>query len=453
MEQHSNHFFSSKKYSILTYGCQMNERDSEVLEGYLENMGYCLAETEKEADIIILNTCCVREKAELKVFGKLGELSQLKKKKPDLIIGVCGCMTQQDDVYQRIKDKAPYVNLIFGTYNVHQLPRLIFDIENTGKPAFEIWEKEGDIVENNVSRRVDKIKAYINISYGCNNFCTYCIVPHVRGRERSRTPEKIVEEVVNLVKEGYKEIMLLGQNVNSYGKDLKTKMDFADLLIEVNKIDGIERIRYMTSHPRDFSDKLVETIPKCDKVCEHYHLPVQAGSNKVLKAMNRGYTREEYLELVKKISQQTPNYSITSDIIVGFPNESEEDFLDTLDIVEKVRFDASYTFAYSPRKGTPAAKMESQISDTEKKARLHRLMELQNKISIQKNLELIGKDFEVLVESVSRTDSSRLTGRTRTNKVVNFTGDKTLIGKFINVKIIKAQTWNLIGEIIEVAAK
>ncbi|WP_035268270.1 tRNA (N6-isopentenyl adenosine(37)-C2)-methylthiotransferase MiaB [Desulfitibacter alkalitolerans] len=447
MTEHINQSLSGKKYLILTYGCQMNERDSEVLEGYLENLGYCPASAEKDADIIILNTCCVREKAELKVFGKLGELSKLKKEKPELIIGICGCMTQQDEVYERIRDKAPYVNLVFGTYNVHQLPNLLLKIQNTDEPAYEIWEKEGDIVENNVSRRIDRIKAYVNISYGCDNFCTYCIVPHVRGRERSRTPDKIVEEISGLVKEGYKEIMLLGQNVNSYGKDLNSNLDFADLLVEVNKIDGLERIRYMTSHPRDFTDKLVETIARCKKVCEHYHLPVQAGSNKILKAMNRGYTREEYLDLVEKIQSISPNYSITSDIIVGFPGEGEEDFKDTLDIVERVRFDAAYTFAYSPRRGTPAAAMECQIKDEEKKERLHRLMEVQNKISLEKNMKLVGTNMEVLVESPSKTDSSRLTGRTRTNKIVNFSGEQSLIGTIINVKITKAQTWNLIGEL------
>jgi len=447
MEKYINQYSAEKKYFILTYGCQMNERDSEVLEGYLDNMGYYPVNTEKDADIIILNTCCIREKAELKVFGKLGELSQLKKEKPGLVIGVCGCMTQQDEVFQKIKNKTPYVNLVFGTYNVHQLPNLLLQIQNTGEPAYEIWEKEGEIVETEISRRVDTIKAYVNISYGCDNFCTYCIVPHVRGRERSRTPDKIVEEISGLVKEGYKEIMLLGQNVNSYGKDFDHKFDFADLLVEINNIDGLERIRYMTSHPRDFTDKLVETIAKCNKICEHYHLPIQNGSNKILKAMNRGYTREEYLELVEKIKATVPNYAITSDIIVGFPGETEEDFKDTLDIVEKVRFDAIYTFAYSPRKGTPAATMECQVDDAVKKERLHRLMDLQNKISFEKNMELVGSNIEVLVESLSKTDDSRLTGRSRTNKIVNFSGDQTLIGKTVNVKITKAQTWNLVGEI------
>ena len=447
MEEHINLLLSEKKYLILTYGCQMNERDSEILEGYLENMGYYPAKNEKDADIIILNTCCVREKAELKVFGKLGELSKLKKEKPELIIGVCGCMTQQDEIFQRIKNKTPYVNLIFGTYNVHQLPNLLLKIQNTGEAAHEIWEKEGDIVESEISRRIDTIKAYVNISYGCDNFCTYCIVPHVRGRERSRTPDKIVEEISVLVNKGYKEIMLLGQNVNSYGKDFEHKFDFADLLTEINSITDLERIRYMTSHPRDFTDKLIETIAKCDKVCEHYHLPIQAGSNSILKAMNRGYTGEEYLELTEKIKAVTPNYSITSDIIVGFPGETEEDFKDTLDIVEKVKFDAAYTFAYSIRKGTPAAAMECQLDDEVKKERLHRLMDIQNKISLEKNMELIGSNVDILVESLSKTDDNRLTGRTRTNKVVNFSGDKTLIGKMVNVKITKAQTWSLVGEI------
>lgn len=434
-------------YQILTYGCQMNERDTEIIEGYLENLGYCPTEEEKEADIIILNTCCVREKAELKVFGKLGELNKLKKKKPDLIIGVCGCMTQQDEVFNKIKKNAPYVNLMFGTYNVHQLPRLISKVVETKEPAYEIWEKEGEIVEDLFSKRQDNIKAYVNISYGCNNFCTYCIVPHVRGRERSRKPEKILEEITNLAKSGYKEIMLLGQNVNSYGKDLDIRIDFADLLMQVNEIKGIERIRYMTSHPRDFTNKLIDTISKCHKVCEHYHLPVQAGSNKILKAMNRGYTREQYLELIEKIKKVSPEYAITSDLIVGFPGETEEDFQDTLDIVERVGFDVAYTFMYSPRKGTYAAGMENQVPQEIKKDRLKRLMDLQNKISLEKNLQLVGKTVEVLVEGISKNDENRLTGRTRTNKIINFEGDKELIGLFTNVKITQAQTWNLMGEL------
>ncbi len=434
-------------YQILTYGCQMNERDTEIIEGYLENLGYCPTEEEKEADIIILNTCCVREKAELKVFGKLGELNKLKKKKPDLIIGVCGCMTQQDEVFNKIKKNAPYVNLMFGTYNVHQLPRLISKVVETKEPAYEIWEKEGEIVEDLFSKRQDNIKAYVNISYGCNNFCTYCIVPHVRGRERSRKPEKILEEITNLAKSGYKEVMLLGQNVNSYGKDLDIRIDFADLLMQVNEIKGIERIRYMTSHPRDFTNKLIDTISKCHKVCEHYHLPVQAGSNKILKAMNRGYTREQYLELIEKIKKVSPEYAITSDLIVGFPGETEEDFQDTLDIVERVGFDVAYTFMYSPRKGTYAAGMENQVPQEIKKDRLKRLMDLQNKISLEKNLQLVGKTVEVLVEGISKNDENRLTGRTRTNKIINFEGDKELIGLFTNVKITQAQTWNLMGEL------
>lgn len=438
---------NEKKYLILTYGCQMNERDTEIIEGYLDNLGYCPTENEKEADIIILNTCCVREKAELKVFGKLGELNKLKKKKPDLIIGVCGCMTQQDAIFNKIKKNAPYVNLMFGTYNVHQLPRLISKIIETKESAHEIWEKEGEIVEDTFSKRQDSIKAYINISYGCNNFCTYCIVPHVRGRERSRKPEKILEEIANLAESGYKEIMLLGQNVNSYGKDLDNKVDFADLLVQVNEIKEIERIRYMTSHPRDFTNKLINTISKCHKVCEHYHLPVQAGSNKILKAMNRGYTREQYLELVEKIKNISPEYAITTDLIVGFPGETEEHFQDTLDIVEKVGFDASYTFMYSPRKGTHAASMEKQIPEEVKKDRLKRLMELQNKISLENNMQLTGKTMELLVEGTSKNDENRLTGRTRTNKIINFEGSKKLIGKFVNVKITQAQTWNLMGEL------
>jgi tRNA-2-methylthio-N6-dimethylallyladenosine synthase len=439
---------NQKKYYIITYGCQMNQRDTEIIKGYLENMDYCLAENESNADLIILNTCCVREKAEQKVFSKLGELKKLKQKRPELIIGVCGCMTQQDEVFKNIRKRTPYVDLILGTFNLHRFPGLLRNVEDMKETAHEIWDKERNIVENLPSVRTNSYSAYVNISYGCNNFCTYCIVPYVRGRERSRSPKSILEEIENLAKLGYKEIMLLGQNVNSYGKDLEVKMDFADLLCRINDLGGIERIRYMTSHPRDFSDKLIKTVAECDKVCEHYHLPIQAGSNTILKMMNRGYTREKYLELIDKIKLSVRHLSITSDIIVGFPNETEDDFLETLDIIKKVRFDAIYTFIYSPRKGTQASSMENQIPLAEKKSRLQRLMECQNVISLEKNNQLLETTQEVLVEGLSKTDANRLMGRTRTNKIVNFTGDNLLIGQLANVKITKSQTWNLFGELV-----
>jgi tRNA-2-methylthio-N6-dimethylallyladenosine synthase len=438
-----------KKYYLRTYGCQMNERDSEVLEGYLEQMGYCPTESENEADVIILNTCCVREKAELKVFGKLGELKKLKDKNPDLIIGICGCMTQQDEVVEKLQKNAPYVDMIFGTHNVHQLPEILAEAIESKEAVVQVWEKEGKIVEGLPSRRKDNLKAYVNISYGCNNFCTYCIVPYTRGRERSRKPDDILSEICKLADHGYLEVMLLGQNVNSYGKDFDKKFTFADLLKEVNKIPGIQRIRYMTSHPRDFNKELIHTIADCEKVCEHYHLPLQAGSNRILKRMNRGYTREHYLELVNEIKRIQPKAAITTDLIVGFPGETEKDFEDTLDMVKKVRFDSAYTFIYSPRKGTPAAKMEEQIEYEEKRKRLLRLNEVQNKIGLEINEELVGSKLEVLVEGFSKTDKNKLSGRTRTNKIVIFEGNEDLVGKFIDVKIEKAQTWNLIGSFYE----
>ncbi|MEW6624715.1 MAG: tRNA (N6-isopentenyl adenosine(37)-C2)-methylthiotransferase MiaB [Bacillota bacterium] len=448
MFEESKKFYPSKRYLILTYGCQMNERDSEVIEGYLDNLGYCPAENERDADLILLNTCCVREKAELKVFGKLGQLKKLKEINPDLIIGICGCMTQQEEVFHKIKTNAPYVDLIFGTHNVHQLPRLISQVEEGNDPVYEIWETEGEIVEGLATKRKDKVKAYVNISYGCNNYCTYCIVPYVRGRERSRRPEKIIEEINSLAEEGYKEVMLLGQNVNSYGKDLSIGVDFADLLIEVDKIKKIDRVRYMTSHPKDFSEKLVKTIPKCQKVCEHYHLPIQAGSNYILRKMNRGYTREQYIELIERIRDSSHNCAVTSDIIVGFPGETEDDFKKTLDIITMVRFDVVYSFAYSSRRGTLAEKMKDQIPLDEKKQRLQKLMDVQNEISLDINNKLVGKTVEVLVEGKSKFNCSKMTGRTRTNKIVNFEGDETLIGQLINVKLIQAQTWNLTGELL-----
>ncbi|MCG0276273.1 MAG: tRNA (N6-isopentenyl adenosine(37)-C2)-methylthiotransferase MiaB [Thermosediminibacteraceae bacterium] len=437
------------KYHILTWGCQMNLHDTEVISGVLQKMGHCQADNLKEADIIILNTCCVRENAEKKVYGRLGQLKQFKQRNPNLVLGICGCMVQQPHVVEYITEHFPYVDLIFGIHNVHKLPQLI---ENARLANMTVIETSGDsskIEENLPIEREDKVKAWVTITYGCNNFCTYCIVPYVRGREKSRNPEDIIREVEDLAKQGFKEINLLGQNVNSYGKDLGGDVTFPVLLRRLNEIDGIERIRFTTSHPKDLSDELIKAMRDCEKVCEHIHLPVQAGSNKILQAMNRKYTREHYMELVEKLRNAIPEIAISTDIIVGFPGETEEDFQDTLDLVKRVEFDHAYMFAYSKRKGTPAAEMENQVDEEVKKDRLNRLMSLQDSISAKKNRLLKDKIVEVLVEGISRNNPERLTGRTRTNKVVNFEGSEDLIGKLVKVRITEPHTWSLIGEVLK----
>ncbi|QNO16511.1 tRNA (N6-isopentenyl adenosine(37)-C2)-methylthiotransferase MiaB [Alkalicella caledoniensis] len=441
----------NKHFIIHTYGCQMNVHDSEILAGMLGQMGYSQTSKEEEADIILINTCTIRDKAEQKVFGKLGALKKLKEEKPNLIVGICGCMSQQEEVAEKIKKSYRHVDLLFGTHNVHQLPEMIKKILFNNERVFEIWEKEGEVVEGLPQQRNEGVSAWVTITYGCNNFCTYCIVPYVRGRERSRKPEDIVEETKRLASEGFKEITLLGQNVNSYGKDFDESYDFADLIKDLDDIEGIERIRYMTSHPRDFTDKLVDVIANSKKVCNHFHLPVQAGSNTVLKKMNRGYTREEYLELVGKIKKSMGHVAITTDLIVGFPGETEEDFQATLDLVSQVRFDSAFTFAYSPRTGTPAAKMEEQVRKEDKSRRLTALIDLQNQISKEINEgSYLGNTFTVLVEGPSKNNPDFLSGRTTTNKLVNFSApsNESLVGQIVKVKIIEAQTWSLLGEVV-----
>ncbi|AQS59270.1 tRNA (N6-isopentenyl adenosine(37)-C2)-methylthiotransferase MiaB [Desulforamulus ferrireducens] len=438
----------TKKYMLTSFGCQMNERDAESLSGMLEDMGYQPTDSQSEADIILLNTCCVRETAESKVFGLLGRLRKLKTAKPDLILGVCGCMPQQEDVAKRIRHSFPFVDLIFGTHNIHELPRMIHQVQENQEAVLEVWASEKGIAENIPVRRKDKLKAWVTIMYGCNNFCTYCIVPYVRGRERSRTPEDIMREIKELVQEGYKEVTLLGQNVNSYGKDLEQNYRFADLLLDLDKIEGLERIRFMTSHPRDFDDRLIEVVAGAQKICEHYHLPAQAGSNRILKAMNRGYTREQYLELIKKIKKAVPHASITADLMVGFPGETEEDFQDTLDLVRQVRYDSAFTFVYNIRSGTPAAKME-QVPEEVKSERIQRLIELQNQISLENNQADEGKVMEVLVEGETKNNPDRLAGRTRTNKLVVFKGPLELTGSLVQVKIIKGRLNLLEGELVQ----
>jgi len=436
-----------KKYLIETYGCQMNEHDSEKLAGILDNLHYIETSNITEADLVIFNTCCVRESAEFKVYGNLGHLKSIKKKNPDMIIAVCGCMMQQSSVVDLIKKKYNHVDLIFGTHNLHNFPQLLENCKQSDSMLVEVWEEEGEIVEGIPAIRKYDLKAFVNIMYGCNNFCTYCIVPYTRGRERSRSKGEIVSEISKLVTGSTKEITLLGQNVNSYGKTLEPNIEFADLLIEINRIEGLERIRFMTSHPKDISIRLIEAMRDCDKICEHIHLPVQSGSTKILKLMNRDYTKAQYLELIEVFKREIPNLSITTDIIVGFPGETEEDFEETLDLVKTVEFDAAYTFIYSIREGTPAAQLGDQISDEVKHERFNRLVSLLNDIANKKNKSLLGKVLDVLVEGKSKYDDTKLMGRTRTSKLVNFAASEGLIGHTVPVKITVAKTFSLNGEL------
>ncbi len=436
------------KYIIETWGCQMNEHDSEVLAGMLADLGYKRTDDEMDADVMLLNTCCVREKAESKVLGRLGLLKKLKQNNPDVILGVCGCMMQQPAMADRIKKRMPHMDLVFGTHNIHELPQMINEAKASRTTHIQVWPEQGEVKEGLPIKRTHGIKAFVNIMYGCNNFCTYCIVPYVRGRERSRLSKEILVEIKDLVNDGYREIMLLGQNVNSYGKDLQDEGDFADLLKAVNEIKGLDRIRFMTSHPRDFNLRLVNTLASCNKVCEHYHLPIQAGSSRILKKMNRGYTKEEYLELISQIKDRVPHASITTDIIVGFPGETEEDFDDTMEVISKVRFDGAYTFLYSSRPNTPAAKISEQVPQELKKKRFQKLLALQNSITEEINKQLIGQTLPVLFEGTSKNDDTVLMGRTRTNKIVHVSGHAELIGKIVDVNIQGAQMFSLSGKII-----
>lgn len=438
----------NEKYYIDTWGCQMNEEDSEKISGLLKGIGYIRTEVKEEADIIIFNTCCVRENAEQKVYGHLGALKALKRRNPNLLIVVCGCMMQQKDMPEKVIEKFPHVDIITGSFNSYKLPEYIERVKKDGNSIIEIWDKEKGIIEGMPVDRKSDIKAFVTIMYGCNNFCSYCIVPYVRGRERSRSPENIINEIKDLVSKGYKEITLLGQNVNSYGKGLEPEITFAELLRRVNKIEGLERIRFMTSHPKDVSDELIKTMVECEKVCEQGHFAMQSGSTRVLEKMNRKYSREDYLNLAKKLREAMPDIAITTDIIIGFPGETEEDFQDTLNIVKEIEFDSAFTFIYSIREGTPAAKFEEQVPEDIKHERFNRLVEVVNEISARKNKVYDGKVVEVLVEGTSKNDETKLTGRTRNGRLVNFTGDKNSIGKLVNIKITKAQSFSLTGEII-----
>jgi tRNA-2-methylthio-N6-dimethylallyladenosine synthase len=434
------------KYFIETWGCQMNEEDSEKLSGMLKSQGYVRTDIKEEASVIIFNTCCVRENAELKVYGNLGALKNLKKKNPGLIIAVCGCMMQQEGIADNVIKKYPFVDIIFGTHNSYKFPEYLNRVKQEGKSIIEIVNKEEKIVEGIPVDRESNIKGFVTIMYGCNNFCTYCIVPYVRGRERSREAVDIENEIKDMVSKGYKEITLLGQNVNSYGMGQGEDISFAKLLERLDNIEGLERIRFMTSHPKDLSDEVINTIANSKKICEHIHLPVQSGSSNILKKMNRRYDKVQYLNLVKRIKEAIPNVALSTDIIIGFPGETEEDFLETLDLVKKVEYDSAFTFIYSKRKGTPADEMEEQIPDDIKHDRFNRLVSVVNEISAKKNKEYLGKVVEVLVEGTSKNDSTKLMGRTRTSKLVNFIGDFNSIGKLVNVEITEALSFSLNGK-------
>jgi tRNA-2-methylthio-N6-dimethylallyladenosine synthase len=436
-----------KSYHILTYGCQMNVRDSEVIAGLLEGCGYHSAPSPEEASLIVFNTCSVRHSAENKVFGKLGEIAALRRKDPSKLVAFGGCMAQLAEVRQILKKH--HVDIIFGTLNIHELPGLIRRAEEGRHPVVQVWDKEGAIIEPLPSRRSGGFSAFVNIMFGCNNFCSYCIVPYTRGRERSREAEDIVNEIRKLAEAGYKEVTLLGQNVNSYGRGLNGSVDFPDLLNMVSEIDGIERIRFTTSHPKDLSDKLIDTVADNPRVCEHIHVAMQSGSNRILQLMNRGYTREHYLERALALRERVPGVAISTDIIVGFPGESEQDFADTLDMVQKVRFDSAFTFMYSPRTGTKAAEMEDQLPVDIKRSRLHQLTQLQYGIALEINRSLEGNCEQVLVEGPSKTDPSRLTSRSRTNRIIIFSGPDNIAGQTIRVKITEARTFSLFGKIAE----
>lgn len=438
---------AEKCYTILTYGCQMNVRDSEIIAGMLEGMGYACSPAVETSDLVVFNTCSVRHSAENKVFGKLGEIAVLKRRNPGMIVALGGCMAQLPELKPRLKKSG--VDIVFGTHNIHELPLLIGEALTRKGAVYQVWDGSDQVIEYETSIRRTGISAFINIMYGCNNFCSYCIVPHTRGRERSREPDDILQETAQIAGQGYKEITLLGQNVNSYGQGLARTVDFADLLKLVNEADGIERIRFTTSHPKDVSDKLIDAVGSLEKVCEHIHMPLQAGSDDVLRRMNRKYTRRHYLELVEKIRSRIPGVAITSDLIVGFPGETEEDFEDTLDMVEKVRFEAAFTFMYSIRSGTKAATMPDQVSLEEKRRRLTKLNQVQYRIADEVNRSLEGKITEVLVEGPSKTNRQKMAGRTRTNQIVIFSGREDLIGKEINVRITEAKTFSLFGEIVD----
>ena len=435
-------------FCVTTFGCQMNARDSEKLTGILERIGYVEEPDEEKADFVIYNTCTVRENANQRVYGRLGQLGRIKKKNPHRMIALCGCMMQEPEVVEKLKKSYRFVDLIFGTHNIFKFAELLATRMESGRTVIDIWKDTDKIVEDLPSERKYLFKSGVNIMFGCNNFCSYCIVPYVRGRERSRDPKAIIREIERLVADGVVEVMLLGQNVNSYGKTLEHPISFAELLQEIEKIDGLERIRFMTSHPKDLSDDLIRVMADSEKICRHLHLPVQSGSTRILEKMNRRYTKEGYLALVDRIKTAMPDISLTTDIIVGFPGETEEDFLETMDVVKKAGYDSAFTFIYSKRTGTPAAVMEDQVPEAVVKDRFNRLLQVVQEISAQRCAIHEGTVQTVLAESVNDHDSSLITGRLGNNLLVHFPGDASMIGKFYRVHLRECRGFYYLGEIV-----
>lgn len=434
-------------FCIVTFGCQMNARDSEKITGILNQIGYVetLSET---ADFVLYNTCTVRDNANQKVYGRLGALQSKKKKNPNMKIAICGCMMQEDSAVEKIKKSYRHVDLIFGTHNIYKFAELFYLTLTNKRLVIDIWKEADKIVEDLPVTRKYPFKSGINITFGCDNFCSYCIVPYVRGRERSRLPQEIVKEIKNLVEDGVVEVMLLGQNVNSYGKNLEESITFAQLLQQVEQIEGLKRIRFMTSHPKDLSDELIDVMKHSDKICKHLHLPIQSGSTKILDKMNRKYTKEKYLELALKIRKELPDYSISTDIIVGFPGETKEDVLETMDVIRQVEFDHAFTFMYSKRTGTPAASMPEQVSKEEMKEHFDELLNVVHEISAKRSKRLEGTIEEVLVEDQNSHDDALMTGKLSNNSIVHFAGDKSLIGRFVKVRLDESKGFYYMGTML-----
>ncbi len=445
VREESNRLGRVLSATITTFGCQMNARDSEKLAGILRQIGFVDEPDEEKADFVIFNTCTVRENANMRVYGRLGQLNHIKRKQPHKMIALCGCMMQEPEVVEKLQKSYRFVDLIFGTHNIYKFAELFVKCKEAGRMTVDVWDEADKIVEELPNERKYPFKSGVNIMFGCNNFCSYCIVPYVRGRERSRNPRDILHEIERLVGDGVVEVMLLGQNVNSYGKTLDVPMSFAELLREVEKIEGLRRIRFMTSHPKDLSDDLIAVMADSKKICPHLHLPVQSGSTRILQKMNRRYTKEQYLDLVKRLRDAIPDISLTTDIIVGFPGETEEDFLETMDVVEKVRYDSAFTFQYSKRSKTPAAMMENQVEAAVVKDRFDRLLARVQEISAQACVRYEGKIKDVLVETVNDHDQSLVTGRMDNNLLVHFPGNETLVGKIVPVKLEECKGFYYMG--------
>ena len=435
-------------YKVITFGCQMNARDSEKLAGILTDIGYIESETEEEADLVLFNTCTVRENANDRLYGRLGQLKRSKSSNKDMIIGLCGCMMQEAEEVEKIRKSYKYVDIVFGTHNIYKLAEILYNRLNSKAQVVDVIDGTKMIVENLPNKRVYPFKSGVNITFGCNNFCTFCIVPYVRGRERSRLPEDIVSEIKSLVADGVVEVMLLGQNVNSYGRGLEQKVNFAELLEKVAQIEGLERIRFMTPHPKDLSDDVIEVMKRNEKICRHIHLPLQSGSSRILKKMNRVYTKEAYIELALKIKKEIPDISLTTDIIVGFPGETEEDFLDTLDVVEKVQYDSAFTFIYSKRSGTPAAKMEENADEATVKDRFNRLLKRVQRIATFNTARHIGKVMKALVESKDEQLEGYVSARLSNNTIVHLKGDESMIGSIIDVSLDEAKGFYYMGRAV-----